>query len=362
MHAEDGKRGSCCKPEQRHSGVDGQANEAKTERQNAQKRRRRDRAGMSGEVASVTLQRCRRGIMRFNKGEFVPHPTLSHPLLEKEFPVLDHGSIMLVDFMGTEEDITRSARNSYKKGTKHVSDDETLLRYLMRHRHTTPFERCQVALHVKLPIFVERQWARHRTAGWNEVSARYSELPEETYTPEPEDVCLQSKTNRQGRAEQADSGTYHKFLKHCELSRINAFGAYHDDLANDIARETARINLPLSTYTEKTWWVNLHNLLGFLSLRMDSHAQKEVRVFADIIGHEIVAKLFPKTWLAFLDYRLNAMSLSWPEWKIIGHVLQSMNVTAEEFSRLCGDRSLWPENASQRERNELSEKIGRLFA
>ncbi len=294
-------------------------------------------------------------------GESVSHPSLQHPLLEQEFAVLDHGSIMLVDFMGTEEDIVRSARNSYKKGTKHVSDDETLLRYLMRHRHTTPFERCQIAFHVKLPIFVERQWARHRTAGWNEVSGRYSELPEETYVPEPEDVCLQSKTNRQGRAEQAGVEQFTQFLKHCELATQTAFNGYHADLENDIARETARINLPLSTYTEKTWWVNLHNMLNFLSLRMDSHAQKEVRVYADILGNEIIAKLFPKSWQAFLDYRLNAVTLSGPEWQIFGKVLNAVGMTAEELSRLCGDRVLWPENASQRERNELAEKIGRLF-
>lgn len=292
----------------------------------------------------------------------MPHESLSHPLIGQTFPVLDHGSVTLVDFMGTDADIVDAARNSYKKGTKRVSDDETLIRYLMRHRHSTPVECCVVKLHVKLPIFVERQWARHRTAGWSEVSARYSILPEETHTPEPEDVCFQSDDNKQGRSGQVPEDLYNVFLQHCETTSQAAFMAYHDDLTNGVARETARINLPLSTYTEKTWWINLHNMFHLLGLRMDSHAQKEIRVYADIIGNEIISQLFPKAWQAFLDYHLNAVRLTAIEWRILSEFMKSQPVAGTEMVEFAEQRELWPENASKRERNEFAEKVGRLFS
>lgn len=290
----------------------------------------------------------------------MPHPSLQHPLLNQEFSVLDHGSVTLVDFMGTDDDIVRSARNSYKKGTKHVSNDETLIRFLMRHRHTTPFERCQIALHVKLPIFVERQWARHRTAGWNEVSARYSELPEETYVPEPDDVCVQSSTNKQGRAEPVSDEIYEVFRKNVGVTTGFAFESYRKALSANISRETARINLPLSTYTEKTWWVNLHNLFHFLSLRMDSHAQKEVRVYADVIGNEIISQLYPMAWRAFLDYRLNAVTFSAPELSLLATLLRHPNVAEYiDMMKRAAHNYVWTEERS-RERDEFFAKIDKL--
>lgn len=288
----------------------------------------------------------------------MPHPTLQHPLLNREFKVLDHGSVTLVDFMGTDQDIIATARNCYKTAVKR-SDDETLLRYLMRHFHSTPFERCRIALHVKLPIFVERQWVRHRTAGQNEVSGRYSELPEETYLPPHEDVCYQSAENRQGRSGVVDAVAYEKFRQGCLESSSVAFENYHEALADNIARETARINLPLSTYTEKTWWMDLHNIMHFLSLRMDSHAQKEIRVYADIIGKEIIAQLYPMTWQAFLDYRLNAEKFSAPELTLLSKVLIG-RVAWKDLRATLGSQYV-PEGMSKRECTEFVAKMDKLI-
>lgn len=230
-------------------------------------------------------------------------------LIGKKFPVLNHGHVVLVDVMGNDGAIVDAARTCYQKGTRPVSDDRTLLRFLMRHRHTSPFESCSIKFHIKLPIFVERQWARHRTAGWNEVSARYSELPEETYVPTPESVCVQSATNRQGRGDTMEEYA-EEFIRHSNEHAAKSFEVYHADLKQEVARELARINLPLSTYTEKVWWTNLHNLLHFLALRMDSHAQKEIRDYATVIGERIVKPLFPITYEAFEDYRLGAVMLT----------------------------------------------------
>jgi len=235
---------------------------------------------------------------------------MTEELKGKKFPVLDHGHVILVDYMGCDADIVQAARTSYQKGTTHTSDDRTLIRYLMRHRHSSPIECCTIKLHIKLPIFVERQWARHRTAGFNEVSARYSELPEEYYIPEEEDVQAQSNTNRQGRGDGLDTGVVEEFLSGTKTTGKEVFERYHEDLNNGVARELARINLPLGTYTEKVWWCNLYNVLHFLSLRMDSHAQWEIRQYANIIGNEIIKPLFPAIWEAFEDYRLNSMQLT----------------------------------------------------
>ena len=224
--------------------------------------------------------------------------------------VLDHGHVMLLDSMGCDSDIVAAARTSYQKGTKATSDDRTLLRYLFRMRHSTPFECCQLKFHIKLPIFVERHWARHRTAGWSEVSARYSELPEEFHIPEEHCVCEQSATNKQCSGEPVDATLAREFQTCSTTQSQTAFESYRKHLEQGISRETARINLPLSTYTEKVWWINLHNLLHFLGLRMDSHAQSAIRQYATTIGEQIVKPLFPLVWEAFLDYRFNAMTLS----------------------------------------------------
>lgn len=231
-------------------------------------------------------------------------------IIGKKFSVLDHGHIVLMDYMGSDQDVIQAARTAYQQGTKHTSDDETLLRYLMRHRHSSPFESCTLKFHIKLPIFVERQWARHRTAGWNEVSARYSELPEEYYVPKPDEVRRQSTSNKQGSEGKIDEADALRFNADTGEAGHVAFKQYQEHLASGVAREMARINLPLGAYTEKVWWINLHNLLHLLGLRMDSHAQKEIRDYANVIGNEIIKPLFPLTWNAFVDYRLESMTLS----------------------------------------------------
>ena len=228
----------------------------------------------------------------------------------KKFELHNHGHVILLDSMGSDSEIADVARTAYQKGTKSVSDNRTLLRHLMRHYHTSPFESCVLKFHIKLPIFTERQFARHRTAGWNEVSARYSELPEEYYVPDVESVRTQSSTNKQGSGDQMPEGVAEQFIADTKIAGKAAFAQYHKDLENGMARELARINLPLGTYTEKVWWINLHNLLHFLNLRMDGHAQQEIREFATIIGDEIVSQLFPIVWEAFEDYRLHAMTLT----------------------------------------------------
>lgn len=235
--------------------------------------------------------------------------------------------------MGDDAAIVEAARTSYQQGTKKTSDDRTLLRYLFRHHHATPFEACCVKLHVKLPIFVERQWVRHRAAGFNEVSARYSVLPEEFYIPEPDVVCEQSGTNKQGRGDAAAETVASHFRDKVACDGHNSFITYHEAIEKGLAREISRISLPLGTYTEKVWWCNLRMLLHFLGLRMDSHAQWEVRQYANIIGNELVAKLFPDTFGAFEDYQLNALTLSAPEIQFIRNLLLGEPVEAKLSDR-----------------------------
>ncbi len=279
----------------------------------------------------------------------------------QKFPVLDHGHVVFMDHMGSDPDIVLAARTSYQTGTKRTSDDITLLRYLMRHRHSSPFESATIKLHIKLPIVVERQMARHRTAGWNEVSGRYSELPDECYLPKHQDVCYQSSTNRQGSGEQLDNDQTTFFLDRQREVQQLAHRYYQHDLGNGVARETARNSLPLSTYTEKVWWINLHNMLHFLCLRMDHHAQQEIRQYANTIGREIVAKLFPETWEAFLDYRLFAMQLSSTDITVISAVMSKHY--EEGVPSMVQWLSEMPERwrpSRCRERDEFFEKIGRL--
>ena len=233
-------------------------------------------------------------------------------LIGKEFKVLDKGFVQLVDYMGNDTKIVDAARVSYGKGTKTRHEDEGLIRYLMRHRHTTPFEQCSISLRVKVPMDCWRQWIRHRTASVNEYSTRYSEAIDDKQQTNPLDWRKQdNKINKQG-----SSGLYLDEIDGKDFSRQEK--AFHDRaeevykmrIEKGVAREQARKDLPLSTYTLAIWTINLHNLLHFLSLRMDSHAQLEIRQYANIIGNEIVAKLFPLTWGAFQDYRLNAINLT----------------------------------------------------
>lgn len=222
-------------------------------------------------------------------------------ILEKPFPVLDHGFVRVVDYMGGDESIAQAARVSYGKGTKRVNGDRGLIRYLFRNQHSTPFEMCDLKVHVKLPIFVARQWIRHRTASVNEISARYSFLDSEFYIPE--EVHTQSTDNKQGRGfrvENSEQDFIGQMRKHSDSS----YALYDMLIEEDVARETARINLPQNIYTQWYWKVNLRNLLHFLSLRADPHAQWEIRQYAQIILEDIVARWVPVTYEAFLDYQI----------------------------------------------------------
>ena len=237
-------------------------------------------------------------------------------MLYEAVPVLDHGFVRVVDYMGDDAAVVQAARVSYGRGTRRVSEDSGLIRYLMRHRHSTPFEMCEIKYHVKLPIFVARQWIRHRTANVNEISARYSILDREFYLPAPEHLAVQSSDNRQGRGAVLELEQSAHVL---DLLRADAEQTYatYTHLLNDeadparpaLARELARINLTLNTYTQWYWKADLHNLLGFLALRADSHAQYEIRAYADAML-QTVAAWVPQTYAAFQEYRVGAVTLS----------------------------------------------------
>jgi thymidylate synthase (FAD) len=242
-------------------------------------------------------------------------------LLFQAIPVLDHGFIRVIDYMGDDAAIVQAARVSYGRGTKRVSEDAGLIRYLMRHRHSTPFEMCEIKYHVKLPIFVARQWIRHRTANVNEYSARYSILDREFYLPAPEHLAAQSAMNRQGRGEVLtgeeaahvlavlrDDAT-RNYDHYVEMLNEDEDGTPRDPGRQGLARELARMNLTLNTYTQWYWKIDLHNLLHFLSLRADPHAQYEIRVYAEAML-ETVKAWVPVAYQAFLDYRLGAAMLS----------------------------------------------------
>lgn len=242
-------------------------------------------------------------------------------ILGETFPVLDHGFVRVVDYMGDDAAIVQSARVSYGLGTRATREDRGLIRYLMRHRHTTPFEMCELKLHVKLPIFVARQWIRHRTANVNEISARYSVLDREFYVPAADQMTAQAKDNRQGRGALLPAEQAEELRSVLRDDALRAYDHYQQmlNLGDDgqalspdregLARELARANLPVGCYTQWYWKIDLHNLLHFLSLRMDPHAQYEIRVYADLIG-DIVARWVPLAWEAFCDYSLHATHLS----------------------------------------------------
>ncbi len=242
-------------------------------------------------------------------------------LLYQPFNVLDHGFVRVIDYMGDDAAIVQAARVSYGRGTRRVSEDAGLIRYLMRHRHSTPFEMCEIKYHVKLPIFVARQWIRHRTANVNEYSARYSILDREFYLPAPEHLATQSASNRQGRGEVLAGGEAARVLDllrddatrsydhYVEMLNEDEQGAPRDPDRPGLARELARMNLTLNTYTQWYWKIDLYNLLHFLALRADAHAQYEIRVYAQVML-KTVAAWVPIAHEAFLDYRLGAVTLS----------------------------------------------------
>jgi thymidylate synthase (FAD) len=242
-------------------------------------------------------------------------------LLYQVIPVLDHGLIRVIDYMGDDAAIVQAARVSYGRGTRRVSEDAGLIRYLMRHRHSTPFEMCEIKYHVKLPIFVARQWIRHRTANVNEYSARYSILDREFYLPAPEHLAAQSAANRQGRGAVLDGAEALRVLDllredatrcydhYAEMLNEDAAGAARDPSRQGLARELARMNLTLNTYTQWYWKTDLHNLFHFLSLRADAHAQYEIRAYAEAMLTTVEAWV-PVACQAFRDYRLGAVTLS----------------------------------------------------
>ena len=274
--------------------------------------------------------------------------------------VLDHGFIAVKDYMGDDLSILQMARMSYGKGTKGTNDDRALLRYLMRHQHTSPFEGCVIKLHVKLPIFVMRQWVRHRTASLNEYSARYSIMPDEFYMPEASQLAVHSTDNKQGRGDaltpeqSADvlallrQDAEHGFSTYHRLLNADENGAALDPDGIGIARELARIGLPLSTYTQMYWQTNLHNLMHFLRLRADPHAQWEIRVFAEKIL-DIMADWVPVTHEAFRDYQLESERFSRMEMDLIRDMLAG-KATMEDADRY---------GVSKREARELAVRLNR---
>lgn len=255
-------------------------------------------------------------------------------------PVLDHGFVRVIDYMGDDSAIVQAARVSYGAGTKHVSNDEGLIRYLMRHWHSTPFEMCEVKFHVKLPVFVARQWIRHRTANVNEYSARYSILDREFYIPAPEHLAAQSTVNNQGRGAVLEGEEAARVLEMLKSDAGRAYDNYEAMLSQDgqqgLARELARMNLPANVYTQWYWKVDLHNLFHFLRLRADAHAQYEIRVYADLMC-KLVADWVPIAYAAFADYRMGGVSLSAKGVEVLRRRLAGEAVTQETSGMSKGE-------------------------
>ncbi|HEX9989457.1 MAG TPA: FAD-dependent thymidylate synthase [Chloroflexia bacterium] len=258
-------------------------------------------------------------------------------LLDKELPVPSHGFVRLVDYMGSDQSIVQAARVSYAGGTKSVREDRGLIRYLLRHDHTTPFEMVVLKFHIKAPVFVVRQWLRHRTASVNEESARYSIMREEFHVPAWGDVGYQSKDNKQGRSDDVvPAELVERFLAYLKENRETAYAQYESFLEDNIARELARVVLPLSVYTQFYWQMNLHNLLHFLRLRMDPHAQKEIRDFANQVA-VCTQAVAPAAWEAFEEYKLHGKSFSRSELAILRRLISGEPMPVDAFE---GSKSL----------------------
>ena len=256
------------------------------------------------------------------------------------YPVLDHGFVRVIDYMGDDAAITQAARVSYGKGTKAVSNDEGLIRYLMRHWHSTPFEMCEVKFHVKLPVFVARQWIRHRTANVNEYSARYSILDREFYIPAAEDLAAQSVVNNQGRGEALTGEEADRVLRYLKDDAARCYDHYEEMISQEgqqgLARELARMNLPANIYTQWYWKVDLHNLFHFLRLRADSHAQYEIRVYAEEMCR-LVKDWVPFAYSAFEDYRMGGVNLSGKGVECLRRMLKGEEVTQETSGMSKGE-------------------------
>jgi thymidylate synthase (FAD) len=272
-------------------------------------------------------------------------------LLDKEFKCLNAGFVRLIDYMGGDESIVQAARVSYGKGTKSEQEDRGLIRYLMRHLHTSPFEMVELKFHCKLPIFVARQWIRHRTANVNEYSGRYSVMKDEFYVPDREAVRYQSQQNKQGRAEEEVlPELQQKVLDILTSNQRQTYAEYEKMLDADIARELARINLPLSLYTEWYWKIDLHNLFHFLRLRLDPTAQYEITVYAEAIA-KITKRVVPIAWEAFEDYMLSAERFSRLELNVIAERLDRKSITKEYLEA---------QGLKGREADEFLEKLARF--
>ncbi|GHV37367.1 flavin-dependent thymidylate synthase [Spirochaetia bacterium] len=257
-------------------------------------------------------------------------------ILDKEYPVLDKGFVRLVDYLGGDERVVQSARVSYGAGTKSYREDAGLIDYLLRNEHTSPFEQVVLTFHVKLPIFVARQWIRHRTARLNEISGRYSVMKDDFYVPAPEDVALQSDDNKQGRsAEALESAAAEKIRSALADGQRQAYGDYTALIDQGIARELARINLPLSLYTEWYWQIDLHNLFHFLALRLDAHAQKEIRLYAEVLL-DITRKVAPRCCESFERHTLGGVSFSQEEFAELKNRLNGTGAAAGAESALKG--------------------------
>ena len=289
----------------------------------------------------MRLMREQQDEVASQRGETRPTRRATVPALEnmlyEPVPVLDHGFIRVVDYMGDDAAIVQAARVSYGRGTRRTSEDQGLINYLMRHRHTTPFEMCEIKYHVKLPIFVARQWIRHRMANVNEYSGRYSILDNEFYLPAPEHLAAQATTNRQGRGTLLDGAAAQHVLDllredaqrayrgYVELLNEDAAGTPIDPSRPGLARELGRMNLSLNFYTQWYWKTDLHNLMHFLSLRADPHAQYEIRAYAEaMLG--TLARWVPMTYAAFLEYRMNAALLSATGLSVIRRLLAGERV------------------------------------
>lgn len=282
-------------------------------------------------------------------------------ILDKEFPVLDHGFVRLVDYMGGDNSIVQAARVSYGMGTKTVSEDRGLIRYLDRNEHTSPFEMVELKFHCKMPIFVARQWVRHRTASLNEISGRYSVMRDEFYIPEAEQVNLQSKNNKQGRSEETFSPEdTEKILSDLLNEQKEDYANYSGRIDKGIAKELARVNLPLSLYTEWYWKIDLHNLFHFFGLRMDKHAQYEIREYADTM-FDITKKVAPIACKAFEDYKLNALRFSAQELELIG---KHLKLNPEDSSLFSGTPFVMKKNEEEiltGEGIEFRDKLRRII-
>ncbi len=282
----------------------------------------------------------------------------------KKFPLLDQGFVCLADVMGDDQSVVQAARVSYGEGTKKVSDDRSLIRYLLRHRHTTPFEMAEVKLLVRVPMDTWRQWIRHRTANVNEYSTRYSLAIDAAQATPPDAWRTQAASNRQGSEGQLDVEQGRELsAAEAELQQQSR-RVYEQRIETGVAREQARKDLPLSTYTEAYWKVDLHNLLHFLALRMDSHAQWEIRQYAKTIGEEIVRPLFPLVWEAFVDYRVGGMFLTRLDREVLTRLMAQIQdagrplATEEDF--LAVQDPTWAKLSRCRERDECRDKLQQL--